>query len=85
MTAVAISTQEDTCQHIVSHGGQVLEGVHYRNDEVIVPLNLGEHLQEMGNTIKFWCTQYRSLMLTTSSVHMYSYTCWQVHQRFGHM
>lgn len=35
---------EDTGQHVVVEGGEVLKRVHHRPDEVIVPLDLGQDL-----------------------------------------
>jgi len=37
---------EDTGQHVVVEGGEVLQRVHHRPDEVIVPLDLGQDLRQ---------------------------------------
>ena len=35
-----------TCQHIVGQGSEVFQGVNYRNDEVVIALDLRQNLNE---------------------------------------
>ncbi len=68
---------KDTGQHIIVERGEVFERVHHWTYEVIVPLDLRQHLKEKREkTLHSLTEQHRTLQWRTTPTYSWIYIPW---------